>query len=319
MSAVPDRMLELLSVHPADDAEAAYFDHLLGESVEGYFRGPGHGERDPEAILSGLTDRWRRDFAARFGEHPSHALIFQCERCVRRIRTLRGAFASGSDTAVSASPRIPVTPRVTGSGQEAKNGPRTIPTNRPAETVGRMKIEWSPGQPVATEPEPTPPGGSQPPSRRGGHAARADALNLITGILVLVVLLVLGGFLVLSQNGERARNLKADRQLAEHGAPVAAGGLPDNYAGYTLEQTMGEARALVEQVPRTAPVTGTKPKKPVATSVEAHPVSTQASAPEAKAGSARQGGPLPDLLGMPKSIRGVFAPQGAEETRFQSP
>jgi len=121
-----------------DDAEAAYFEHLLKQSIEDFFRSPESKVMTEESeIAEALVAHWRKDFSNRFGEKPSYSMIYQCELGVRKIRALSHL-----------------------SGETSKPVPqirKTSLTNRPADTVERMKVEfWSVDQPKLQEPAPYP-------------------------------------------------------------------------------------------------------------------------------------------------------------------
>jgi hypothetical protein len=332
MNMSPKNFNEWTPISSVDEAENAYFDHLLNESINGYFREIG-GEFSScsEATIMDLTDRWRRDFAARFGEHPSHSLVYQCERCIRRIRTLRGPFAS-----ISAARAAPMAPREIDPVQPVGIEARSTPNNRPADTVGRMRIEWSPNQPVTTEFDDL---SSQTrgslPAKRGTHASRADSFNLLAALLVVGGLLLLGGLLYFAQSGETAKNRRADERRSESVTKAAADSLPDSYAGQALEETMGQVRKVSGSMPRRVPETAsdngllpgaTTPRPvaalstlPSAASPVVEPIPAQTVQPAQILPSEGLSGPVPDLLGMPKSLRNAFSPQGGAGARFQTP
>ena len=176
-----------------DDAEAAYFEHLLKQSIEDFFRSPESKVMTEESeIAEALVAHWRKDFSNRFGEKPSYSMIYQCELGVRKIRALSHL-----------------------SGETSKPVPqirKTCLTNRPADTVERMKVEfWSVDQPKLQEPAPYPklPAATSI-AKHKTHAVKADTVSWIVGGLVLLTLVAFGSILVLSQRHELDRNIRFD-------------------------------------------------------------------------------------------------------------
>ena len=183
------------SGNSSEDVDKAYFGRLLNESIESFASNPANNELTNENDISkALIAHWKKDFSSRFGEDPSFPLVYQREVGIQKIKELVQSSKFNSSTS-----------------DPPPNSPTIVPTNRPVDTVRRMRVEFKAAEDQSWAQTPHP---KLPVAAIGAthvtHSVQADRINMIVGGGAFLAMIVLALLLVLNAQHEKNVAIKLD-------------------------------------------------------------------------------------------------------------
>lgn len=179
--------------------EETYVLELLDESLAGFSLGPEIRDLgDPSLVTQLQIARWKRDFSRKFGDHLTESLSSQLDFGIQKIQSMNKALESAPGLQAASADE----------SETGTSGP--IPTQRPSETLRRMKVEFkAPEEQERLEvhafnrPSVSPSG-----ERFTTFSSRADKNNLIMAVGALLILLLFGAMMVVGLRHERSIRIR---------------------------------------------------------------------------------------------------------------
>jgi hypothetical protein len=187
------------------EAERAYIFQLLEESISGFtITQEVRDLRDESLIIQLQVAKWKKDFTRRFGEQLTESLQKQLDLGIERIRERNLPHQKPITDKISKDP-------ISGDGALEESAKR-VPTQRPTETLQRMKYEFKSAeeQDRLTESSFSIRSTSPSSERFVTFSSRADKNNLILAGFALVILSVLSVFMWVGLRHERERSAKME-------------------------------------------------------------------------------------------------------------